>query len=60
MTETETEVDRLARILAAKAGLEWERLGQYPGYLRTIWREEARALLSTATERSGPRIHGCA
>lgn len=39
-------IDRIARALAASAGVAWERLDNYPGYLRGIWRAKARRLLS--------------
>lgn len=35
------EVERTARMLAAAAGLVWDRFQKYPGYYRTYWREEA-------------------
>ena len=41
----ETEIDRIARLMAAGAGLAWDRLDTYPGYLRGYWRSEARLLL---------------
>lgn len=41
----ETEVDRVASMMAAGAGLAWDRLDTYPGYLRGYWRSEARLLL---------------
>ncbi len=42
---SEAEIDRLARTMAASAGVVWDRLDHYPGYIRTYWRGEARALL---------------
>ena len=41
----EAEIDRIARMMAAGAGLAWDRLDSYPGYLRGYWRSEARLLL---------------
>ena len=41
----EAEIDRIARVMAAGAGIVWERLDHYPGYMRGYWRTEARALL---------------
>lgn len=38
-------IDRIARALAASAGVAWERLEPYPGYLRNIWRAKARQVL---------------
>lgn len=43
---TEAEIDRLARVMAAAAGVVWDRLDHYPGYLRSYWRGEARNLLA--------------
>lgn len=31
--------------MATGAGVVWDRLDHYPGYLRGYWRNEARALL---------------
>lgn len=45
-------IDRIARALAASAGVAWERLDAYPGYLRGIWRAKARQLLSHMDEES--------
>jgi hypothetical protein len=39
------EIERVARMMAAGAGLAWDRLDTYPGYLRGYWRSEARLLL---------------
>ncbi|WP_166037006.1 hypothetical protein [Sphingosinicella sp. YJ22] len=41
----ESEIERVARMMAAGAGLAWDRLDTYPGYLRGYWRSEARLLL---------------
>ena len=38
-------IDRIARALAASAGVAWERLDPYPGYLRGIWRAKAKQIL---------------
>ena len=43
---SEAEIDRLARVMATGAGVVWDRLDHYPGYLRTYWRGEARQLLT--------------
>ncbi len=45
-----SNVDRIAAALASGAGVVWERLDHYPGYLRGIWRSEAAQLIS-ALER---------
>lgn len=42
----EAEIDRVARAMAAGAGMVWDRLDHYPGYLRGYWRSEARTLLA--------------
>ncbi|WP_299328159.1 hypothetical protein [Parasphingopyxis sp.] len=34
--------ERLARALAAAAGIEWSSLPDYPGYGKNHWREKAR------------------
>jgi hypothetical protein len=47
-------VDRIAAALAASAGIVWERLDHYPGYLRGIWRAEAAQLIG-AIEREKRR-----
>ena len=36
--------DWLARRLAMNAGVEWDRLANYPGYSRYYWREQAEAM----------------
>jgi len=36
-------LDSLAIQLAAEAGQLWIELGDFPGYARNIWREEARS-----------------
>jgi hypothetical protein len=43
--ESHPDLDRVARALAASAGLVWDRLDHYPGYMRGIWRSEAAHLL---------------
>ena len=45
LVPNESEIDRIARMMAAGAGLAWDRLDSYPGYLRGYWRSEARLLL---------------
>ena len=42
----EAEIDKIARVMAAGAGVVWDRLDHYPGYMRGFWRNEARDLLS--------------
>jgi len=41
----EAEIDKIARVMAAGAGVVWDRLDHYPGYMRGYWRNEARSLL---------------
>ncbi len=41
----EPEIDKIARVMAAGAGVVWDRLDHYPGYMRGFWRNEARCLL---------------
>ncbi|MEM8695257.1 MAG: hypothetical protein AAGE05_04460 [Pseudomonadota bacterium] len=36
--------ERLARMLAATAGVDWTSLPDYPGYGKNYWREKARKL----------------
>lgn len=43
---SEAELDRLARAMAASAGIVWDQLDYHPGYLRAYWRGEARQLLN--------------
>ena len=53
--EQEDRIDRIARLLAAGAGLIWDVLDKHPGYARGYWRERARGVIkSMDTER------GCA
>lgn len=35
-------LDDIAVRLAAGAGQAWSAMGEFPGYARTIWRDEAR------------------
>lgn len=35
-------LDQLASQLAADAGEAWNKMAEYPGYNRRIWRDEAR------------------
>ncbi len=47
MDETrKLNVDRIAAALASSAGVTWDRLDHYPGYLRGVWRAEAAELIS--------------
>ena len=51
--QTEAEVDRIARTMAAGAGIAWDRLDTYPGYMRGYWRGEARLLLGRLADAEG-------
>jgi hypothetical protein len=50
----EQEIDRVASMMAAGAGLAWDRLDTYPGYLRGYWRSEARLLLGRIAAANTP------
>lgn len=54
-TTQEAEIDRIARVMAAGAGLPWDRLDHHPGYLRGFWRNEARLLLTRLAAGDLPR-----
>ncbi len=47
----EAEIDKIARVMAAGAGVVWDRLDHYPGYMRGFWRNEARGLLDRIASR---------
>ena len=57
LVPNEAEIDRIARVMAAGAGLAWDGLDSYPGYLRGYWRSEARLLLGRIAAGDTP---GCA
>jgi len=40
------DIERVARALAASAGLIWDHMEKYPGYARGIWLSKARQLVS--------------
>ncbi len=44
MVAHDRDQDALARALAAHAGVDWDGLGDYPGYIKALWREQACAL----------------
>ncbi len=46
------QVDRIAAALAASAGVVWERLDHYPGYMRNIWRAQAAQLIGALDRES--------
>ncbi|WP_156678652.1 hypothetical protein [Sphingomonas profundi] len=59
MTERhEADHDRLARMLALNAGVEWDRLSDYPGYSKYYWREQAEAMRAVFAEH--PSLLGAA
>jgi len=45
MTACFTELDIVARRLAAAAGVRWDDLSDYPGYARNVWRDQARTMI---------------
>ena len=47
--EDRTNIEQVARALAASAGVIWDHLDHYPGYLRGIWRAKAKELLRHVT-----------
>jgi hypothetical protein len=53
----EAEIDKLARAMAARAGLVWEQLNSYPGYERNRWRGEAQRVLKSIQAGDAPRLH---
>ena len=48
------QIERLARALAASAGVVWERLDHYPGYLRGVWRSQAMRLIAGTNIEARP------
>jgi hypothetical protein len=38
-------LEAMARKLADMAGVEWDRLREYPGYERNHWRHEAEVMI---------------
>ena len=46
MTRNAADLDYVARQLAARAGVCWDELNDYPGYTKNCWRDEARDLLA--------------
>jgi hypothetical protein len=44
--EDRIAIERVARALAASAGLIWDHMEKYPGYARGIWLNKARLLLT--------------
>jgi hypothetical protein len=36
------DLDMLASRLAARHGQAWHEMGDFPGYMRNVWRETAR------------------
>ena len=43
--EIVTPMEAMARRLAAMAGVDWDRLRDYPGYERNQWRHEAETMI---------------
>jgi hypothetical protein len=48
------QIERLARALAASAGVVWEHLDHYPGYLRGMWRSQAASLIGAQAQAYRP------
>ena len=40
-----TSLDRIARRMAAQAGVSWSDLSDYPGYVKNLWRDEAQQMI---------------
>ncbi len=54
MTSYVADQDRLARLLALGAGVDWDRLGDYPGYSKSYWREQAQAMRAMIADETAP------
>ena len=52
--EQQDRIDRIARMLAASAGLIWDLLDKHPGYQRGYWRERARSMLKSMEAQGSP------
>ena len=46
-------IEQMARALALSAGVIWDHLDPYPGYLRGIWRAKAKELLRDLSQVQG-------
>lgn len=44
--DTLTPMELMARRLALMAGVDWNRLREYPGYERNHWRHQAETLIA--------------
>jgi len=51
--EDRANIEQVARALALSAGVIWDHLDPYPGYLRGIWRTKAKELLRDVTRTEG-------
>ena len=51
--EERIKIEQVARALALSAGVIWDHLDPYPGYLRGIWRAKAKELLRDMTHVEG-------
>ena len=49
--EDRIRIEEMARALAASAGVIWDHLDRYPGYMRGRWRSEAIRLLAAQNGR---------
>lgn len=56
-TISEAEIDRVARTMAARAGLVWDNLNTYPGFERNRWRGEAQRLLRSILDGKLSALH---
>lgn len=50
------EIEKLAKVMAASAGIAWDQLAAYPGFERGRWRSEARLTLRRAAEDKPRRL----
>lgn len=53
MADRIVELDKVARLLAADAGVAWRELSDYPGFAKGRWRDRARWLI----RRDAPGAH---
>jgi hypothetical protein len=57
MIENDFEIEKLAKAMAASAGVVWDQLNAYPGFERGRWRSEARLALRRIGEGRVRSIH---
>lgn len=51
------EIEKLAKVMAAGAGVVWDQLASYPGFERGRWRSEARLALRRAEADKVRSLH---